>query len=195
MRWRKHIETILILFAVFTVVLLGTNVSFSDRLIVVSIATLAMYYLMSGTLVLFDSRVTRPMRILYFVGLWSICIGLLGIIFRLRFWINSELVLMVASGLSVGTLVVVLLMRQMAGGDQSQYTREQLKPLFTRLLIYPLFFIVFLSVPNRELYRSLGPNRDNPEYIERFIESIENPEDSVIQQQFQEYQDSINQLP
>ena len=195
MNWKQHLETLLILFAVLTLGLLAGNVAFSERLIVVSLATLAMYYLMSGTLVLFDKRVGRPLRILYFVGLWSISMGLLGVIYRLRFWVNSEPLLMVATGLGAGALVVLLVMRYLMGGEQSEQLRAQLKPLFIRLLVFPALFLLALSVPNYELYQTFGAHRDSPEYIERFIQSIENPEDSLLQQQFQHYEDSLKQEP
>ena len=157
MNWRQHLETILILFAVLTLGLLAGDVAFSERLIVVSLATLAMYYLMSGALVLFDKRVNRPMRILYFVGLWSICMGLLGVIFRLRFWLNSETLLMVATSIGAGSLVVLLLMRQMAGNEGSSQQREQLKPLFIRLLVYPAFFFAgILSAQSRVVQNVWG---------------------------------------
>lgn len=183
---KKNLEFILIGFALLTLIMLYGNVAFSQQLIVVALTTLGMYYLMSGALVLFDKRVERVMRFLYFVGLWSLSFGLLGLVFRLRFWANGENVLMTGFAFGAVVFLVSVIYRQTTPKDKRAGVVGQLKPLINRLAIYPLVFIGFFLWPLESLYHNFGEFRYHQPYVEKLIESHQNPQDTVLQQQLEE---------
>lgn len=183
---KQHLELLLIGFALLTGIMLYGNVAFSQQLIVVSLTTLGMYYLMSGALVLFDKRVERVMRFLYFVGMWSLSFGLLGLVFRLRFWVNGENVLMTGFAFGAVVLLVAVIYRQTTPRAKRKGVIDQLKPLINRLAIYPLVFVGFYLLPTGTLYTYFGAFRHHPAYVEKMLESHANPSDTLLQQQLEE---------
>lgn len=193
MDWKKHSEIILILFGFLTGLMLFGNIEFSERLIVVSTMSLGLYYLMSGALVLFNRHVLRLIRIIYFIGLWSITVGYLGIAFRLRFWPNSGMLLLMAIGFGVVVMSVLILYR-FDSKEKKPELRKQLSPLFKRLLFYPALFLLFYMIPNLQLYQSIGPERHDPEYTGLFIELLENPTDSLKQKALLDYMEIKNRM-
>lgn len=190
---KKNLEWLLIGFALLTGIMLYGNVAFSQQLIVVSLTTLGMFYLMSGALVLFDRRVERVMRFLYFVGLWSLSFGLLGLVFRLRFWANGENVLMTGFAFGAVVFLVSVIYRQTTPKDKRAGVVAQLKPLINRLAIYPILFLGFFIWPLDSLYHTFGEFRYSEPYIENLIKSHQNPEDTLLQQQMEKMEKELSQ--
>lgn len=189
---KQHLELLLIGFTLLTGIMLYGNVAFSQQLIVVSLTTLGMYYLMSGALVLFDKRVERVMRFLYFVGMWSLSFGLLGLVFRLRFWVNGENVLMTGFAFGAVVLLVAVIYRQTTPKDKRTNVIAQLKPLINRLAIYPLVFVGFYLWPLADLYEHFGEFRYHAPYIEKLQESHDNPTDTLLRQELEELEKQLS---
>jgi len=105
---KNWLEPALIAFVLFSIGLQYFRIEMAERLVVLSCTALALYYLLSGALVLFNKQVTRSMRMLYFFGLWSISVGLIGVIYTFRFWPNGRNLLML--GFSFGTAVMMILL-------------------------------------------------------------------------------------
>lgn len=191
----KYMEMIFIGLATLTAIMLYGNVLLAGKLVVMGFSVLSFYYLLSGALVLFDPKVERSMRILYFVGLWTISTGLLGCIFRLLFWINNELLLLMASLFGVAVLFVSLVYQLQAAPGERRAIRHQLSPLFKRILVYPALFFLLYATSVETLYRNFGTHRLNEEYIEVFLDAYYHPEDSLKQELFHHKVDSLNRLP
>lgn len=188
---KKNLEGLFIGFAVLTLIMLYGNVAFSQQLIVVALTTLGMYYLLSGALVLFDKRVERVMRILYFVGLWSLSFGMLGLVFRLRFWANAENVLMTGFAFGAVVFLVAVMYRQTTPKDKRQWVIEQLSPLIKRLAIYPLVFIGFFLWPTESLYRTFGEFRYHEPYVQKLLESHQNPTDTLLHKELEKMEKEL----
>lgn len=195
MDWRKWAEPVMIGFAAITLLALYGQVSFAPQLVVVSLATLGMYYLLSGGLVLFDSRVERVMRFLYFVGLWSMANGLIGLIFRLRFWQRGDILLMMGIAFGAVVMLVSLFYRQTTPIDRRPAVIQQFTPLLRRLTIYPILFFVFYLWPTESLYRHFGEFRHNETYVRTFLDAWQNPQDSIKQVELEVLDKQIREQP
>jgi peptidoglycan/LPS O-acetylase OafA/YrhL len=191
MNLKKHLEIFLIGFGLLTILMLYFNTPFSGRLIVASTMTLGLYYLMSGTLVLFNSQFIKPIRIIYFTGLWSILIGYTGLAFKLRFWNhgNTLLLMGISSGLVI-MLMVLVYKKSLAKKEKDII--PQLNPIFKRILIYPAIFFMFYITPNIILYQNFGDKRDDKEYVRLFIDVVDHPGDSVKTAALDQYLKSKN---
>ncbi|GEM_PF-2294773 len=177
---KNWMEPGLIAFTLFSIGLQYFRVEMAERLLVLSCSALALYYLLSGALVLFTKQVTRSMRMLYFFGLWSISIGLVGVIYTFRFWPNGRNLLML--GFSFGTAVMmILLLYRMMVKKNDRSIRRQLAPLYTRLLIYPVLFLSLQLTPFDPLFHSFNKYRDHEEYREILKQTIDNPADTILQ--------------
>ncbi len=177
---KNWMEPGLIAFTLFSIGLQYFRVEMAERLLVLSCSALALYYLLSGALVLFTKQVTRSMRMLYFFGLWSISVGLVGVIYTFRFWPNGRNLLML--GFSFGTAVMmILLLYRMMVKKNDRSIRRQLAPLYTRLLIYPVLFLSLQLTPFDPLFHSFNKYRDHEEYREILKQTIDNPADTILQ--------------
>jgi len=59
--------------------------------------------------------------------------------------------------------------------------RRQLAPLYTRLLIYPVIFLVLQLTPFDWLFYSFNKYRDYEKYREVLKKTIEKPADTLLQ--------------
>ncbi len=177
---KNLLEPGLILFAVLTLFLLYGRIPFAERLLVISFSSLALYYLLSGALVLFNRQVAHPIRLLYFFGLWSISMGILGAIYIFRFWPNGKNLLMLAFAISTATMMILLLY-QVIIKKNVESIRMQLAPLFKRLLIYPVIFLVLQVLPFEVLFSTFNRYRENEAYREALQKTMVNPADSAAQ--------------
>lgn len=190
---KKNLELLFLFFALLTLIMLYGQVPFAQHLIVVSLTSLGMYYLMSGALVLFDKRVERVMRMLYFVGLWSVSFGLLGMVFRLRFWHNGENILLTAFGFSAVVLLIAVVYRQTTPKEKRPPVIHQLQPLIKRLAVYPVLFFLFYWWPVDALYQQFGRYRHHEAYVEAFLEAYHAPGDSIKQARLEKLEKELQQ--
>lgn len=193
MDYKKHFEFIVILFCLVTLLFLYGQVPFSERLMIVGFSTLSLFYLLSGALVLFNSSIWRYMRLMYFVGLWSISIGLLGTIFKLGFWQNSNLLLMVGFSFGLVLLLFMFSYWRAIKPEAKVIAVDQLKPLLSRLAVYPIIFLLLFNLPNRTLYHWIGDYNDDEKYIQLFFQTLENPEDEEAQEAFEKYKEELEE--
>lgn len=170
----------LIAFTLFSIGLQYFRVEMAERLLVLSCSALALYYLLSGALVLFTKQVTRSMRMLYFFGLWSISVGLVGVIYTFRFWPNGGNLLMLGFSFGTAVMMILLLYRVMIKKNDRS-VRRQLAPLYTRLLIYPVLFLSLQLTPFDPLFHSFNKYRNHEEYREILKQTIDNPADTILQ--------------
>ena len=154
---------------------------------------LGLYYLLSGTLVLFDKRVNRSLRLAYGVGLWALGMGMLGLIYTFHFWKNSQSLLMMAAGFSMAVLVFLLLNYTFLPTDNKPGAGRQFTPLLSRLLIYLPLFLMLVFLPTRTLYHYFGPFRNNTEYIDRLMDALNHPEDTIKAYQLELIEKQINE--
>ena len=185
---RQYFEFLLIGFCLFTLLMLLLKIDFSDRLIVVSIALLAFYYLLSGALVLFNKQVLHGMRLIYFIGLWSVTVGLIGIVYKLRFWYNSDMLLLFAVTFNMVTLIFMFGYWHTSKKDVKVIIASQLKPILYRLLVFPVFFFFFYTISHYWLYERIGPYRDDAKYMQLYLKALENPKDYESQQEYRNYE-------
>jgi len=177
---KNLLEPGLILFAIFTLFLLYSRAAFAERLVVLSFSSLALYYLLSGALVLFNRQVAHPIRLLYFFGLWSISIGIVGVIYLFRFWPNGKNLLALAFAIATAIMMILLIYR-IGFKKNDESIRLQLSPLFKRLLIYPILFLLLQLLPFDVLFSTFNRYRNNDEYREAIHKVIDNPADSLAQ--------------
>ena len=177
---KNWMEPGLIVFALLSMGLQYFQVEMAERLLVLSCSALALYYLLSGTLVLFNKQVTRSMRMLYFFGLWSISVGLVGVIYTFRFWPNGGNLLMLGFSFGTAVMMILLLYRVMIKKNDRS-VRRQLSPLYARLLVYPVIFLILQLTPFDLLFHSFNKYRDHEEYREILKQTIDNPVDTLLQ--------------
>jgi hypothetical protein len=170
----------LIVFALLSIGLQYFQVEMAERLLVLSCSALALYYLLSGALVLFNKQVVRSMRMIYFFGLWSISVGLVGVIYTFRFWPNGGNLLMLGFSFGTAVMMILLLYRVMIKKNDRSI-RRQLSPLYMRLLVYPVIFLILQLTPFDLLFHSFNKYRDHEEYREILKQTIDHPADTLLQ--------------
>ncbi len=177
---KNWMEPGLIAFTLFSIGLQYFRIEMAERLLVLACSALALYYLLSGALVLFTKQVTRSMRMLYFFGLWSISVGLVGVIYTFRFWPNGRNLLMLGFSFGTAVMMILLLYRVMIKKNDRS-VRRQLAPLYSRLLLYPVIFLILQLTPFDPLFHSFNKYREHEEYREILKQTIDNPADTLLQ--------------
>jgi len=177
---KNWMEPGLIAFTLFSIGLQYFRIEMAERLLVLACSALALYYLLSGALVLFTKQVTRSMRMLYFFGLWSISVGLVGVIYTFRFWPNGGNLLMLGFSFGTAVMMILLLYRVMIKKNDRS-VRRQLAPLYSRLLLYPVIFLILQLTPFDPLFHSFNKYRDHEKYREILKQTIDNPADTLLQ--------------
>ena len=147
-------------------------------MVVVLFSTLAFFYLASGVLVLLDrANVERVMRLTWFLGMWGLSLLVIGMMSRLLFWESARMAIM-AGGATVAAVLGFSLLNRMGlkGELRSAYDLEN-KPLMRRLAAGLLFGAAFLFSPDRALYQTFGPYRDDPEYVNLLMNHLADTDD------------------
>lgn len=192
MKLKQYLEPILLVFAIFTIILQYNEVAYSSRLTVMSMSVVALYYLLSGALVLFNKRVANAMRIIYSIGLWSIAVGLVGTISKLQFWPNAGIQLLLGFGIGIVVMIIVLTYRFTVNEASKSAVHDQLVPIFNRLLVFPILFLLVYFAPFDATYQSFGKYRDSEQYQEVLKQSLENPMDSTYRNQLKELEKELS---
>lgn len=190
---KKNFEAIVILFSIVALLFLYGRLPFSERLMIVGLSTLSLYYLLSGALVLFNSRIWRIMRLIYFVGLWSISIGLLGVIFKLSFWQNSRILLLVSFSSGMAVLIFIFSYYRTIKPEAKTIAADQLKPVLYRLAVYPLLFLLLFNVSSRSLYTYMGAHREDQQYIDLLMDTLDNPDDQKAAKALEDYKKEMEE--
>jgi len=58
-----------------------------------------------------------------------------------------------------------------------------------------MIFLVLYFIPDRSLYKWFGTYRDDPVYIEKLMDVLENPADTVKAKILKEYEQQLNPAP
>ncbi len=190
---KRHFEFWLIAFVLLCLFLLYGRMQFATALTVAALGMLGLYYLLSGTLVLFDNRVNRSLRLAYGIGLWALGMGMAGLIYTFHFWKNSRFLLMIAVGFSIAVLILLLISYYFLPVENKSSNGRQYVPILSRLLIYLPVFLLFIFIPNRTLYHYFGPFRDNDKYIDRLIDALDHPGDSTKAYQLELIEQKLNE--
>lgn len=174
----SHLEHLALVACLLAVAGLAANFEPASGAAVVLFCTLALYYLASGVLVLLDkSGVERVMRITWFLGLWGLSLLVIGVMARVLFWESARMALMAGTATAIGMLAFSLLNRMGLKAElREAYDREN-RGLLRRLWIGIALGAAVFFTPDRALYGQLGPYRDDPEYVQRLMEHLAEPDD------------------
>lgn len=193
--FKKNLEILLLLFVLLSIGLKFSAVAIGEGLTLLAGACLAFYYLASGILVLADRRrVERLMRLLYFIGLWAVCMSVLGIIGRLHFYLfpsDRELLLISLASLFATLLLAWLLSTNRRDAEEKKLFKHQLQPLALRAGIAFLCVALFLSLDYKTIYSYFGAYRHDTEYVRLLMEKMENPGDAAADSLFKQYHEKI----
>lgn len=189
--WKSYIEIFLITLSILAMLLLFFDIPYADKIVVVPFSALALYYLLSGALVLFNKKIVHGMRLIYFVGLWSITVGLIGFVYKLKFWFNSDLLLLFAAFLAMAVMAFMIIYFRTSGKDSKDSLKYQLQPIFLRLLIYPAIFFIFSTVPHGFLYGVFGEYRENETHMLLYLDVLEDPQNNDKREALQQYEQNL----
>ncbi len=183
----KRMEWLAMLGCVLALLALARNYPPSRGVTVVLFCTLAFFYLASGVLVLLDRQnVERVMRLTWFLGLWGLSLVAIGAMSRVLFWESARIALM-AGGATVAAVVGFALLNRMGlnGEIRTAYDRE-IRPLLIRLIAGLALGAALFFSPDRSLYHTFGPYRNDPAYVNTLLEHLADPGDPKAEQAWKE---------
>ncbi len=194
-KWKKffsrYFEIILILLTVLFVFIKPNMRNYGERISILFFGMLSFYYLASGILVFLDkNRVGRIMRLMYLFGLWSVSIMVIAIMTRIMLLQADKALLITAICSTIGLMGYIIMYYRRLGDEDRNALLYLVQPLFIRALFSMLLGIAFLVGSSYGIYSMLGTYRRDPVYIEKIVRAYENPEDSVLLNDFKIYDDS-----
>ena len=184
---KKYFEMLLILFALLSAVLAWGEMSFAALLMLTSFMTLAFYYMLSAVLVLADKRVSRPVRLLFVVGLYVLSAGIAGSLFRMLFWTGGEALLISALSFGAAVLIIAAVYYTKLKAELKDVIGSQLASLIKRVVPYLLLFALTYLAPTATLFDLVGQNRNDIRYRALFLKSMDNPDDADLRDSLNSY--------
>lgn len=184
---KRYFEGILIALALISVLLAFGRVRVAPLLMIMSFLLLAFYYLLSATLVLTDRRVSRPVRLIFVVGLYVVSIGLVGSLFKLSLWRGSETLLVLALCSGGAVLLVMTVFYRLSSSESRRPLGQQLGELAKRLLPYLLISTLAFTLPNEAIFDNLSPHRDDDRYQALLLQALDEGDDVTLQDSLEAY--------
>ncbi len=192
--FNKYSEFILIGITILFLFIKPNLRDYGERISMICFASLSFFYLASGILVFLDKlRVGRIMRLVYLFGLWSVSITVIAVMCRtLLIQMDKEL-LMVSISSGVGLMLFLFLYFKKLKDDDKETFKLLIQPLFYRSLLSIFIAVALLVAGNYGIYHLFGTHKHDAVYTEKIVEAYENPDDSLIVNDFKLY-DSIIHL-
>ena len=163
------------------------EIGFGEQLVVMTFATLALYYLLSAAHVLFNKMILQSIRLTYFIGLWCVMLGLIGAIFKLRFWPYSPMLLVVSVSTGLTVLIFSLALAWLWRKQGKPELSRQIAPIAGRLLGFlPVFLMLYLW-PNAQMYGIFGRHRSDAEHTRLLLRTLESPQNEAFRSDLLQY--------
>lgn len=195
-KWKKffsrYFELILLVLTILFLFIKPNLRSYGERVSILFFGMLSFYYLASGILVFLDkNRIGRIMRLMYLFGLWSVSVMVIAIMTRIMLLQSDKALLIIAICSTIGLLGYITLYYRRLGDEDRKALLYLIQPLFIRAVFAMLVGVAFLVGSNYSIYSMFGTYRRDPVYIEKIVQAYENPEDSVLLNNYKIYDDSI----
>lgn len=192
----RYLEFIILGLTILFLLLKPTMPKFGERISMLFFGMLSFYYLASGILVFLDkNRVGRIMRLMYLFGLWSVSVSVMAIMCRsLLLQLDKDL-LMLSISSGIGLMLFMLLYFIRLKDEDKEAFKYLVQPLFFRSLIAIFISAAFLITGNYGIYSMFGTHKNDKVYVEKIVNAYENPEDSVLVNDLNNYDAKIKSQP
>jgi hypothetical protein len=166
--------------------------SYGERISMIFFASLSFYYLASGILVFLDKlRVGRIMRLMYLFGLWSVSITVIAVMCRtLLIQMDKEL-LTVSISSGIGLMMFIYLYYKKLKPEDKETFQQLIQPLFFRSLLSIFIAVALLVAGNYGIYSLFGTHKHDKVYTEKVVNAYEHPDDTLIVNDFKNYDASL----
>jgi hypothetical protein len=184
-RWIEPMLLALILLSLF---LLNKFFEPASGMLTLFAASFAFYYLASGILVLIDkNNIERSMRIIWFMGMWTVSFAIIGCMMRLLFWNGSKIFLLISGASALAVIAYSYLTRMGLQGELKSAYQREMKPMIIRLIAGLIFAGICFFSSNRSLYYAFGAYRDDPTYVDLIERKLNEPGNPQAQEAWQSY--------
>ncbi len=128
---------------------------------------------------------------MYLFGLWSVSIAVMAIMTRtLLLQLDKEL-LMISISSGMGLMLFLLLYYMKLTDEDKETFKYFIQPLFIRSVLAIFISTAFLVVGNYGIYSMFGTHKNDTVYSEKVVKAYENPNDSVIVNDFKKYDEEL----
>ncbi|MFN0275529.1 MAG: hypothetical protein ACKVPJ_07285 [Chitinophagales bacterium] len=189
---KKHFEIILLINTIVFVFFKPNMQQFGERISMIMFGTLAFFYLASGVMVFLDKqRVNRSIRLIYMMGLWAVAMTVIGVMARIALiQMSFELLVICVSSL-IGILIYTWMNYTRIEKEENKKAFAYfLQPLVLRCILAIFIGGGFLLMTNYAIYNTFGTNRRDPVYVQKVVNAYENPQDTVIVNDFKAYDET-----